>query len=64
MKIRTNYYLYINDMLGNARYGNFKFYSRLSNASIGYFIICSFSEIKQHIKNLNNQSYEVYKMKW
>jgi len=64
MKIRKNYTLYVNPMLGSACYGNMKFNRRIINASIGEIYICTFSELKKNLLILQERGYSIWKRNW
>jgi len=59
MKIRSNYTLFINPMLGTAYYGNGKFSRRIYRATLGLIYDCNLSELKQNIRNLQERGYTI-----
>lgn len=61
MKVRKNYVLYINPMLGTAYYGNNKFNIRISESTIGDIFDCTFNELKQNINILLRKGYTISK---
>ena len=61
MKIRKRYVLFINPMLGTAYYGNEKFDRRISQATLGDIIDCTFSELKHNLRMLVNRGYTISK---
>ena len=61
MKVRKNYVLYVNNMLGTACYGNSKFGLRISNATIGSVFDCTLTELKNNIKILSEKGYTISK---
>jgi len=61
MKVRKNYVLFINPMLGVAYYGNSKFGRRVNNVTIGKVYDCTFSELKNNIKLLLKRNYSIFK---
>lgn len=61
MKIRKNYWLYINPMLATAFYGNDKFGSRISTATFGQLYTCTLFQLKQNLKRLSSTGFSVYK---
>ena len=63
MKIRKNYTLYINEMLGTATFGNRKFSDRINDATIGKIFDCDFSELKYNLKILTQRGYNVAQTK-
>ena len=64
MKIRKNYVLFINPMLGTAYYGGDKFNKRISAATLGKIYDCTFSELKHNIKILKNRGYIISKINY
>lgn len=64
MKIRKNYTLYINRMLGTATFGNSKFSNRISSITAGEIFDCNFSELKHNIKILAKQGFDIIQRKW
>jgi len=61
MKIRKQYVLFINPMLGTAFFGNHKFSERINEATLGEIYDCTFSELKQNLKMLLNRGYTISK---
>ena len=64
MKIRKQYVLFINPMLGTAFFGNHKFSGRINEATLGEIYDCTFSELKQNLKMLLNRGYTILKMNY
>lgn len=64
MKVRKNYVLYVNEMLGTASFGNNRFGNRISNATIGKIFDCTLSELKHNIKVLSKKGYSILKMNY
>jgi len=64
MKIRKQYTLFINPMLGTAFFGNNKFSTRINEATLGEIYDCTFSELKQNLKMLLNRGYRILKMNY
>ena len=61
MKIRKQYVLFINPMLGMAFYGNHKFSRRINEATLGEIYDCTFSELKENLRHLLNRGYTISK---
>lgn len=59
MKVRKNYVLFINDMLGTATFGNNRFGDRIENATIGKVFDCTLSELKYNLRILKNGKYRI-----
>lgn len=65
MKIRKQYTLYINSMLGTATFGSpYKFGWRIDNATIGEIYDCTYRELIENLRMLNSRGYRISQRKY
>ncbi len=63
MKVRDNYTLYVNNLLGVAFFGGSSFNNRMLNATLGEIYQCDFSQLKYNIGVLQAKGFLVIKSK-
>lgn len=61
MKVRKNYVLYVNSMLGTATYGNEDFGDWINAATIGSTYDCTFNQLKWNLHYLRSQGFRILK---
>jgi len=64
MKVRKEYVLYVNQMLGIGVFGNNKFNRRVVNYTIGTLFYCSLSDLKYNIRQLTCRGYQIIKQNY